>query len=169
MRDVAVIGIGQTPIGEHWDLSLRELAAKAVQDAANDAGIETPDALYVSNMLAPRLSDQAHLGALIADYAGWRGIEATLQLSQSTNSKVVIIGSAKDGLPLILGNMDASPAQGRIGDATEGGSGLAADTTTAATAATESQTAPAASSATSSETNSTSGSGATPDVGGTRP
>jgi acetyl-CoA C-acetyltransferase len=77
MRDVAVIGIGQTPIGEHWDLSLRELAAKAVQDAANDAGIETPDALYVSNMLAPRLSDQAHLGALIADYAGWRGIEAT--------------------------------------------------------------------------------------------
>lgn len=77
MRDVAVIGIGQTPIGEHWDLSLRELAAKAVQDAATDAGIETPDALYVSNMLAPRLSDQAHLGALIADYAGWRGIEAT--------------------------------------------------------------------------------------------
>ena len=102
-------------------------------------------------------------------YLRWRGIEATLQLSQSTNSKVVIIGSAKDGLPLILGNMDASPAQGRIGDATEGGSGLAADTTTAATAATESQRAPAASSATSSETNSTSGSGATPDVGGTRP
>ena len=48
-------------------------------------------------------------------YLRWRGIEATLQLSQSTNSKVVIIGSAKDGLPLILGNMDASPAQGRTG------------------------------------------------------
>jgi len=77
MRDVAVIGIGQTPIGEHWGTSLRELAAKAVQDAADDAGIEKPDALFVSNMLAPRLSDQAHLGALIADYAGWRGIEAT--------------------------------------------------------------------------------------------
>jgi acetyl-CoA C-acetyltransferase len=76
MRDVAVIGIGQTPIGEHWGISLRELAANAVQDAAKDAGIEQPDALYVSNMLAPRLSDQAHLGALVADYAGWRGIEA---------------------------------------------------------------------------------------------
>jgi hypothetical protein len=34
----------------------------------------------------------------------WRGIEATLQLAQSTNAKVVIIGSAKDGLPVILGN-----------------------------------------------------------------
>jgi len=33
-----------------------------------------------------------------------RGIEATLELSKSTNSKVVVIGSGKDGLPLILGN-----------------------------------------------------------------
>ena len=33
-----------------------------------------------------------------------RGIEATLELSKSTNSKVVVVGSGKDGLPLILGN-----------------------------------------------------------------
>lgn len=33
-----------------------------------------------------------------------RGIEATIQLSQSPNAKVVIIGSGGDGLPLILGN-----------------------------------------------------------------
>jgi regulator of protease activity HflC (stomatin/prohibitin superfamily) len=33
-----------------------------------------------------------------------RGIEATLQLGESSNSKVVIIGSGKDGMPLILGN-----------------------------------------------------------------
>jgi regulator of protease activity HflC (stomatin/prohibitin superfamily) len=33
-----------------------------------------------------------------------RGIEATLELSKSPNSKVVIIGSGKDGLPMILGN-----------------------------------------------------------------
>jgi acetyl-CoA C-acetyltransferase len=77
MRDVAVIGIGQTPIGEHWDTSLRELAAQALQSAARDAGIERPEALFVANMLAARLSNQAHLGALIADYVGWRGIEAT--------------------------------------------------------------------------------------------
>jgi regulator of protease activity HflC (stomatin/prohibitin superfamily) len=42
-------------------------------------------------------------------YLRWRGIEATLQLSQSTNSKVVIIGSGKDGLPIILGNVDTPP------------------------------------------------------------
>ncbi len=33
-----------------------------------------------------------------------KGIEATLQLAQSPNAKVVIIGSGKDGMPIILGN-----------------------------------------------------------------
>lgn len=33
-----------------------------------------------------------------------KGIEATLKLSESPNAKVVIVGSSKDGLPLILGN-----------------------------------------------------------------
>ena len=33
-----------------------------------------------------------------------RGIEATVKLSQSPNSKVIVIGSGDDGMPLILGN-----------------------------------------------------------------
>ncbi len=33
-----------------------------------------------------------------------KGIEATLKLAESTNSKVVIIGSGKSGMPIILGN-----------------------------------------------------------------
>jgi len=33
----------------------------------------------------------------------WKGIEATEKLAQSSNAKVVVIGSGKDGLPLILG------------------------------------------------------------------
>ena len=32
-----------------------------------------------------------------------RGIEATLKLAESPNSKVVVIGQGEDGLPLILG------------------------------------------------------------------
>jgi regulator of protease activity HflC (stomatin/prohibitin superfamily) len=43
-------------------------------------------------------------------YLRWRGIEATLQLSQSTNSKVIVIGSGKDGLPVILNTDTAAPA-----------------------------------------------------------
>jgi hypothetical protein len=33
----------------------------------------------------------------------WKGIEATEKLAQSTNAKVVIIGSGDKGLPIILG------------------------------------------------------------------
>ncbi len=33
-----------------------------------------------------------------------RGIEATRELAKSENSKVVVVGSGKDGLPIILGN-----------------------------------------------------------------
>ena len=43
-------------------------------------------------------------------YLRWRGIEATLALAQSPNSKIVVIGSGKDGLPIILGNVDNPPA-----------------------------------------------------------
>ena len=45
-------------------------------------------------------------------YLRWRGIEATLQLAQSPNTKIVIIGSGKDGLPIILGNVDSAGAPG---------------------------------------------------------
>lgn len=33
-----------------------------------------------------------------------RGIEATLELAKSPNAKVVVVGSGKEGMPLILGN-----------------------------------------------------------------
>jgi len=33
----------------------------------------------------------------------WKGIEATETLAKSANSKIVVIGNAKNGLPLILG------------------------------------------------------------------
>lgn len=34
----------------------------------------------------------------------WKGIEATQELANSPNSKIIVIGNSKDGLPLILGN-----------------------------------------------------------------
>jgi acetyl-CoA C-acetyltransferase len=76
MKDVAIIGIGQTPVGEHWEKSLRHLAHDAIMAAMRDAGIQTADALYVGNMLSGELNGQEHLGALIADFVGLRGIEA---------------------------------------------------------------------------------------------
>ncbi len=49
--------------------------------------------------------------ALNANLLTWRGIEATVELAKSPNSKVVIVGSGKDQLPLILGSDVASVPQ----------------------------------------------------------
>ncbi len=76
MTDVVIAGVGQTPVGEHWDTSLRELALHAIEAAIQDAGGIQPQALFVGNMLSPTVSGQAHLGALIADFAGLTGNEA---------------------------------------------------------------------------------------------
>lgn len=76
MRDVAIIGIGQIPVGEHWESSLRMLAAEAIQIALEDAGLEQIDALYVGNAYGGTVSSQTQLGALIADYSGLTNIEA---------------------------------------------------------------------------------------------
>ena len=76
MTDVVIAGIGQTEVGEHWEIGLRELAYAAIHDAVQDAGGLKPQSLFVGNMLAPNLSNQAHLGVLLADYAGLLGIEA---------------------------------------------------------------------------------------------
>ena len=43
-------------------------------------------------------------------YLRWRGIDVTLQLAQSPNAKVVVIGSGKDGLPIILNADTLVPA-----------------------------------------------------------
>ena len=76
MTDVVIAGIGQVPVGEYWDTSLRTLASRAIRAAIKDAGNLRPQALYIGNYLAPMVSHQSNLGALLADEAGLRGIEA---------------------------------------------------------------------------------------------
>jgi len=76
MQEVAIIGIGQVPVAEHWNKRLVELAGDAVFTALADAEINRVEALYVGNMMAGQLDKQAHLGALISDWVGMRGIEA---------------------------------------------------------------------------------------------
>ncbi len=76
MTEVIVAGIGQTPVGEHWETPLRSLAVQAIRAALADSGGLKPQALYAANVLAPNLSHQAHVGTLLADYAGLTIIEA---------------------------------------------------------------------------------------------
>ncbi len=76
MREVVIAGIGQTPVGELWDISLRSLAYRAIKAARLDAGNLLPQALYVGNFLSSVTSHQGNLGAVLADNAGLDGIES---------------------------------------------------------------------------------------------
>jgi acetyl-CoA C-acetyltransferase len=75
MREVIVQGIGQTPVEEHWERSLRDLAAEAGRAAMRDAGVDRIDAVFVGNMLSGQVARQENLGALVADWMGQRGAE----------------------------------------------------------------------------------------------
>jgi acetyl-CoA C-acetyltransferase len=72
MREVAVIGVGDTKFGELWDMSFRDIGIQAGLAAVNDANMaaEEIEALYVGNMSAGRFIEQEHVAALIADYSG---------------------------------------------------------------------------------------------------
>src|SRR5262245_5479889 len=78
MRDVFIIGVGQTPVGRGGAERGRYLARVAITAAIESAGIAPSDvgALYVGNMMSGMLAQQQQLGALFADVAGLRGIEA---------------------------------------------------------------------------------------------
>jgi len=76
MREIAVIGVGQTKVDEHWDKSLRELAGEAALAAMDDARRESVDGIYVGNMLSGSANHQQHLGTWLADWIGLRYSEA---------------------------------------------------------------------------------------------
>jgi acetyl-CoA C-acetyltransferase len=75
-REVLILGVGMTPVAEHWDRSIREIALEAVAAARSEAPDIQPQAVYVANMLSAALSGQTQLGALLSDFAGLHGIEA---------------------------------------------------------------------------------------------
>jgi acetyl-CoA C-acetyltransferase len=73
MREVAILGIGQIKIDEHWDKSLREIGGEAAFAAMQDAGMDKVDSLYVGNMLSPIVNGQNQLGTFFSDWIGmWK-------------------------------------------------------------------------------------------------
>jgi acetyl-CoA C-acetyltransferase len=76
MRKLAILGIGQIKVDEHWELSLHELGGHAAFAAMQDAGMDKVDALFVGNMLSPLVSGQNQLGTFFSDWVGLWGKEA---------------------------------------------------------------------------------------------
>jgi acetyl-CoA C-acetyltransferase len=109
MSEVIIAGIGATPVGEHWDLSLDNLGAKAMLAAMRDAGVMRPQALYVGNLMATAISKQANLGTRLAENVGLTGIETfTAEAGEASGAAALRMGylAIKSGLvesALVLG------------------------------------------------------------------
>ncbi|MBS7620419.1 thiolase domain-containing protein [Candidatus Bathyarchaeota archaeon] len=118
MRRVAVAGIGLTPISEHWDKSLVDLAVESSCRAIDDSGSLNFDTLYVANVGSAFIQRQQNLGSMISDALGIKGInslsieassasggfafnEAVRAVASGVSDSVLVIGVEKmsDALP----------------------------------------------------------------------
>ncbi|WP_456472144.1 thiolase domain-containing protein [Methanocaldococcus sp.] len=113
MRDVAIIGYGQTKFGELWERSFRSLIVEAGVKAVESAGIDGKDIdeMYIGNMSAGLFVGQEHVASLIVDEAGLNPIPCTrveaacasgsLALRQailniaSGNSDIILVGGVE--------------------------------------------------------------------------
>src|SRR5690242_11504861 len=76
MRQVYIVGTGQTPVAEHWERTATSLAAEALADALGVLAAEHVTAIYAANALGGALQVQSQLGAAIATAANLCGVEA---------------------------------------------------------------------------------------------
>jgi len=73
MREVAVIGVGQTKFGKRRDSSLSELAVDALRDAIEDSNAEKREIKFLSVGNFGLSSEDVTPAALVVEQAGMRG------------------------------------------------------------------------------------------------
>ncbi len=99
MRDVTLPGAIKDAIERKLDQEQQSLEYEfrliTAQKEAQKQIIEAQGKADANKILSASLTEK-----ILQD----KGIEATLRLAESPNAKVVIIGSGKDGMPIILGN-----------------------------------------------------------------
>ena len=109
MRKVSIAGIGQVPVKKQYEERMRHIAARAVKDAMEEAGVAKVDALFAGNMLADELQGQKHIAALVADEVGLDLVEA-LQVRAATATGAAALRMAY--LAVASGEADSAIAVG---------------------------------------------------------
>ncbi len=120
MRNVAVVGVGQTKFGEHWSMSLRDMLTEAGNAAIADAGIERSsiESLFVGSMSPGRYSGQEHIGPLAADALRLGNIPATrfegacASGSLALRTAYIDIASGRHDTAIVLGGEKMTDVNG---------------------------------------------------------
>jgi regulator of protease activity HflC (stomatin/prohibitin superfamily) len=84
----------QLQLNEEYDYRLLREAKEAERKRIEAHGIKE-----FQDIITPTITDA---------YLRWQGIQATLELARSPNTKIVVVGSGKDGLPIILNGLDGA-------------------------------------------------------------
>lgn len=71
-----VSSVGLTPVGDHWEKSILDLAVEAARGALRGFEKNTPDQIIVGNMFSAVGAHQEHLGAMLATALGMSGTAA---------------------------------------------------------------------------------------------
>ncbi len=122
--------VSQKLAGKHVQVNavlIREVHLPPAVQTAIQTKLEEEQKALEMQFVLERTKQEAvrkHIEAMgIADYQSiiskglnaqaieWKGIEATEKLAESPNSKVIIVGSGKDGLPVILNTASSIPPQ----------------------------------------------------------
>ncbi len=109
MRKVSIVGIGQVPVKKQYEKRMRQIAAEAVKEAMEEAGVAKVDSVIAGNMLADELQGQKHIAALIADEVGLDLVEA-LQVRAATATGAAALRMAY--LSVASGEADSAIAVG---------------------------------------------------------
>lgn len=110
---IAILGYGQTPFGELWDVSLENLLHQAIDAAILNSKLKYQDidAVYVANMASGNYEFQMHLNSLVSSYfphhppafrlesacasGGLAVISATHSLQAGVYRNVLVVGVEK--------------------------------------------------------------------------
>ncbi len=119
MREIAIIGIGQTKIHEHWERSIRDLAGEAFFAALKDARRESVEALFLGNMLSGLIDQQNNLGTVVADWVGLKGEATKIESACSSGASafragIMAVASGEVNSAMIVGvekMTDAAPTE----------------------------------------------------------
>ncbi len=90
MKDIAIIGVGMTKFGELWEKPLRDIFVEAALAAIADSGVDHIDSMYVGAMSPGLFVGQEHIGVMMADYLGVRGIPSAHVESACASGSIAV-------------------------------------------------------------------------------
>ena len=109
MGRVYAASVGYTPVGDHWNKSINDLAVEAGLKAIGDSTGVRPEQVVVGNMFSGASSRQEHLGALVVNGLGLTGIAglkveaACASGGMAVNVGYAMVRSGIAGAVLVIG------------------------------------------------------------------